>query len=113
MHQSSRYNNRPSLRWLEMLSSSIKTHCGRSQEVSHPRVNVQKPYEPQNRRHSRRGERALALSITDWRARLGYPTMEVTRQTIQNTTQLVQTLQAETREYMRDHYKTRVWALHP
>ena len=72
-----------------------------------------KPYEPQNRRHSRRGERAPAVSITDWRARLGYPTMEVTRQTIQNTTQLVQTLQAETREYMRDHYKTRVWALRP
>ena len=24
---------------------------------------------------------------------------------------MVQTLQAESREYMRDHYKTRVWAL--
>ena len=72
-----------------------------------------KPYTPQNRQHSRRGERAPAVSIADWRARLGYPTMEVTRQTIQNTTQLVQTLQAETREYMRDHYKTRVWALRP
>ena len=26
---------------------------------------------------------------------------------------MIQTLQAETREYMRDHYKTRVWALRP
>jgi hypothetical protein len=26
---------------------------------------------------------------------------------------MVQTLQAETREYLRDHYKTRVWALRP
>ena len=31
-----------------------------------------------------------------------------------NTTQMVQTpLQSETREYMQDHYKTRVWALRP
>ena len=30
-----------------------------------------------------------------------------------NTTQMVQTLQSETREYMRDHYKTHVWALRP
>jgi len=37
----------------------------------------------------------------------------VTAATLGNTTQMVQTLQAETREYLRDHYKTRVWALRP
>jgi len=37
----------------------------------------------------------------------------VTKATLGNTTQMVQTLQAETREYLRDHYKTRVWALRP
>ena len=63
-----------------------------------------KPYEPQNCRHSRRGEQAPAVSLAAWRAWLGYPTAEVTCHTIQNITQLVKTLQAETRENLRDHY---------
>ena len=37
----------------------------------------------------------------------------ITSATLNNTTQLVQTLQAQTREYMRDFYKTRVWAPKP
>ena len=73
-----------------------------------------RPYEPQNRRHSRRVEQNSDVSKLDtWRACLGYPTYEVTGKTLANTTQMVQTLQAETREYLRDHYKTRVWALRP
>ena len=71
------------------------------------------PYEPQSRRFSRRAPRRKAADINDWRAKLGFPTFEVTEATLSNTTQMVQTLQAETREYMRDHYKTRVWALRP
>ena len=70
------------------------------------------PYEPQ-RRTSRRLPSSPAISIDDWRARLGYPTYETTKATLDNTTHMIQTLQAETREYMRDHYKTRVWALRP
>jgi hypothetical protein len=71
------------------------------------------PYEPQNRRHSRRGTKNKTVTLEEWRARLGFPTENVTRHTIANTTQMVKTLQAETREYMRDHYKTRVLALRP
>ena len=51
------------------------------------------------------------ISVEAWRARLGYPNMAVTEATLHHTTQMVQTLQAKTREYMRNHMKTRVWAL--
>jgi len=77
-------------------------------ELTSPR-----PYEPQRRRSSRRVQRESGTDVETWRARLGYPTYEVVKATIDNTTQMVQTLQAETREYLRDHYKTRVWALRP
>ena len=40
-------------------------------------------------------------------------TIEVTKATLSHNTNIVHTLQAETREYMRNHYKTRVWALRP
>jgi len=71
------------------------------------------PYEPQSRRLSLCAPRKKAEDINDWRAKLGFPTYEVTKATLGNTTQMVQTLQAETQEYLRDHYKTRVWALRP
>ena len=56
---------------------------------------------------------ANKVTVEEWCARLGYPTHEVTQHTLTNTTNYVQSLQAETSEYMRDHYKTRVWALRP
>ena len=37
----------------------------------------------------------------------------MTKSILVNTTQIVQTLQTEAREYMRDQFKTRVWALRP
>ena len=42
-----------------------------------------------------------------------FPIYAVTKATLVNTTQIVQTLQAETRDYTRNHYKTRVWDLGP
>ena len=80
----------------------------------YPIVELTSPlvYEPQ-RRVSRRLPVNDSVEIEDWRARLGFPTYQVTRDTLQNTTHMIQTLQAGTREYMRDHYKTRVWALCP
>ena len=44
---------------------------------------------------------------------MGYPTIEVTKATLVHHTNMIQTLQAETREYTRDHYKTRTWPLMP
>ena len=40
-----------------------------------------------------------------------FPTIEVTKATLAHNTHMVQTLQAETRECVRNHYKTRLWAL--
>ena len=55
----------------------------------------------------------LAILVSDWRSRLGYPSFAMDKKTMENTTNMVKTLETETREYMRDHYKTRVWDLHP
>ena len=70
-----------------------------------------KAYEPQ-RKYCRRVHQPQ-VSLEQWRARLGYPTFEVTKATLNHNTNMVKTLQAETREYMRDHYKTRTWPLRP
>ena len=63
-------------------------------------------YNPQDpRRYTRRVFKAVDMTFEEWRARLGYPTMAVTKKIIAATTQMVKTLEAETREYMRDHFK--------
>ena len=57
-------------------------------------------YSPQRRRHTRRSKPTKKdVDIDLWWAHLGYPTFEVTEATtIANTTQMIQTLQSETRE---------------
>ncbi len=71
-------------------------------------------YNPQDpRRYTRRVFKAVDVTFEEWRARLGYPTLAVTKKTIAATTQMVKTLEAETREYMRDHFKSRVRCLRP
>ena len=58
-------------------------------------------YSPQCRgRHTRRSKPTKKdVDIDLWWAHLGYPTFEVTEATtIANTTQMIQTLQSETRE---------------
>ena len=64
------------------------------------------PYEPQ-RCQSRRLD-TYKIDIEDWRTRLRYPTYEVTKLTLHHTTHFINTLQSETNDYMKDHYKTRV-----
>jgi outer membrane lipopolysaccharide assembly protein LptE/RlpB len=71
------------------------------------------PYTPQNMVVARNLKLKNLDLINKWRAQLGYATYNITSATLNNTTQLVQTVQSETREYMRDYYKTRVWALKP
>jgi len=67
----------------------------------HIQLTSSSPYEPQRRRYSRRVHKAVDVSLDEWRARLGYPTLEVTNTTIKSTTQMVKSaLEAETREYM-------------
>ena len=47
-------------------------------------------------------------NLLAWHERLGFPTMEVTKQTLLNMMQMVCTLEAEMREYMRDHFQARL-----
>ena len=44
---------------------------------------------------------------------LGFPTMEVTKQTLLNTMQMLHTLEAEAHEYMRDHFQAHLRLLPP
>ena len=83
--------------------------------ATHPVVELTSSasYEPDVRRRSVRRRKFTDDDVATWRARLGYPTFEVTRDTLENTTQMVKTLQAETREYLRDFHKTRVHCLRP
>ena len=69
-------------------------------------------YTPQTRKYSRRVE-PKKLTLKDWQARLGYCTEEVTRKTLEGTTRLVPTVEAETRDYPRGHKKTRLPMLRP
>lgn len=63
------------------------------------------PYDPHIRRHSRR----LTLEESlDWKKNLGFPTDEVVQRTLVATTQMVPSVETETREIMRDHLKTRI-----
>ena len=51
------------------------------------------------------------MGVQDWRKRLGYTTYETTKATLAASSQIVFALQAESREYLMDYYKTRVWYL--
>ncbi|KAI2510964.1 Reverse transcriptase (RNA-dependent DNA polymerase) [Fragilaria crotonensis] len=70
------------------------------------------PYEPMARVHSRRrlanefGDgRAFPL---DWKRTLGFAPNHVVHKTLCATTQLVPSVESETREIMRDHFQTRL-----
>lgn len=71
------------------------------------------PYEPDKRIYTRRRRTRADDNVKEWRAKLGYPAMEVVKQTLKNTTRLVNTVEAETRDYMRDHFKPRLECLRP
>ena len=73
-----------------------------------------RPYEPTKRLHTRRSKKqSAAVSFTEWQARLGFPPLEVVQHTVKATTQMVKTVEAESRTYMRDHLKARLLPLRP
>ena len=75
-------------------------------------LTLSRTYDPQRRRYSRRIEKSTT-TIEEWRANLGFLSLEKTKETIANTTQYITSMEGETREYMRDYHKTRVFALRP
>jgi len=72
-----------------------------------------RPYEPRIRLHSRVVHTRTDQELETWRVNLGCPPMRVVKKTLEATTQLVKTVEAETREIMRDHYKARLYPLRP
>ena len=75
-------------------------------------ITSSQPYEPQQRCYLHRLEKS-STTIEEWRTNLGFLTTKKTKQTLDNTTQYIKTLEAETREYMRDYFKPCVFALEP
>ena len=76
-----------------------------------PRVTItpEGPYEPTHRSFTRRSTgTASGPSLQRWRECLGYCPVEIVSKTLTATTQLVPTVEAETREIMRDHLLTRL-----
>ena len=72
------------------------------------------PYEPVVCKHTVRRRNCESPDVVKWREKLGYPTFDVTEETLANTTQkMVTHLQAETREYMRDSLQARALPLRP
>ena len=69
------------------------------------------PYQPQQRRYFRRLPSAWGATTEEWRAHLGFPRLQNTTETLNATTNMIQSVEAETRDYMRDHLLTRVFAL--
>jgi hypothetical protein len=66
------------------------------------------PYEPMARLHSRRRHVDTPSPTVDWKRCLGFPPDHVVAKTLNATTQLAPSVEAETREIMRDHFQTRL-----
>ena len=71
------------------------------------------PYEPSIRVCTRRVSKLCEEEVKFWTARLGYPPEQVVRHTLGMTSQLVKTVEAESRMLMRDHKVTRLYPLRP
>jgi hypothetical protein len=63
-----------------------------------------RPYEPIARNVTRR----MTDQQLDWKRCLGFPNRLVLQKTLSATTQLVPSVETETREIMRDHFKSRL-----
>ena len=89
-------------------------HQIRNEELANfPKVTITDgsvPYEPIDRLHSRRNP-AISESTKptlDWKRNLGFAPDHVVQKMLSATTQLVPTVESETRELMRDHFQTRL-----
>ena len=66
------------------------------------------PYEPIARLHSRRRPTTTSTKVLPWKQCLGFVPDHVVAKTLEATSQLVPSVEAETREMMRDHFQTRL-----
>lgn len=84
------------------------SHISDSEMTSLPRIDlsVDTPFDPSVRQHSRRAP--LGPNECQWKLLLGAIPNHVVEKTLQATTQMVPSVEAETREIMRDHLNTRL-----
>ena len=71
------------------------------------------PYNPSTRLWTCRLSGYSKTELSEWRGKLGFPPAGIVKRTLQNTSQLVRTVEAEQRELMRDHRVTRLAPLRP
>ncbi len=69
------------------------------------------PYDPTDRLHSRRRSTVPVALILLWKQTLGFVPDHVVTRTLDATTQLIPSVEAESREIMRDHFQTRLLEL--
>ena len=74
-------------------------------------TNGEKPYEPGRRYQTRRLPTKEEKQF-QWKQNLAFPPDQVIAKTLLATTQLVPTVEAETREIMRDHLAIQIPELH-
>jgi hypothetical protein len=76
-----------------------------------PRVTISDgsvPYDPITRLHSRRCPAAPPSQIIPWKQCLGFVPDHVVTKTLEATSQLIPSVEEETREIMRDHFHTQL-----
>ena len=93
-----------------VLSKPTEEHIRKYPQVE---LTSSQPYEPVSRHNTVRRRSQVEPDIAKWRENLGFPTFTTTKDTLENSTQMISTLQAETREYMRDSIQARAQALRP
>ena len=109
----------PKIRFLSiMMDASVsykqETITGRAKNIPIYELTSPLEYKLQSSFNTRKLTTAqVEVDVKEWRKRLGYLTFETTKATIAARSQMVATLQAESRKYLRDYYKTRVWCLRP
>ncbi len=69
------------------------------------------PYDPTDRLHSRRRSTVPAAMILPWKQTLGFVPDHVVARTLDATTQLIPSVEAESREIMWDRFQTRLLEL--
>ena len=82
-----------------------------------PRITITPPsvgpggYEPKYRGYTRRSPAVPGTSVEEWQERLGMIPRHVVEKTLESTTQMVTSVEVETREIVRDHLMPRLLML--
>ena len=100
--------------WKLYLAISKPSEADMCSNLPHIELTSPEPFTPTGRSAIRRVPcKRSPPDLPEWQARLGFPPMSVVKHTLENSTCLAENLDCETREYMRDHFQTRLHQLRP